>query len=107
LKPKSALPTRVVRRSSKSKEEKKISPEERLLQRWEQQVFFLKKMFPQSEGEILSIRKRHERKAGKEKVFEPSEDAILALMELYADLKSAQAPAPGLALTVTSAPLSL
>jgi hypothetical protein len=84
---------RTVRRSRNSKEEKKISPEERLMQRWEQQVFFLKKMFPNSEKDILAVRRRYEAKVGKEKVFQPTDDAVMALIELYAILKQ-NAPRP-------------
>ena len=82
---------RAVRRP-KSKEEKKLSPEERLLQRWEQQVFFLKKVFPQSEKDIVQIRKQYEQKTGKDRLFSPSEEAIVELMELYADLKQTLPP---------------
>jgi hypothetical protein len=65
------------------KEPKKATPEERLLDRWNQQIFFLKKQFPKSESKIAAIRKSCEKKG----VFLPTEGALAQLTDLYVELR--------------------
>lgn len=64
----------------------KASPEKRLLDRWDQQVFFITKKYPQSEAGITAIIRDHESKEGSP--FIPSEQALGALAELYSELKA-------------------
>src|SRR3954462_10708511 len=66
------------------KEQKKASPEERLMDRWNQQVFFLKKQFPRSDIKINAIRKNYEKRGGP---FFPTEEAVNDLIQLYFELK--------------------
>ncbi len=66
----------------KFKEE--ITPTKRLSDRWEQQVFFITKKFPQSTIEIRAIADTHAKKEGTD--FIPSEAALLDLENLYSDL---------------------
>lgn len=54
------------------------TPEKRLSDRWDQQVFFTKKSFPQSEDAITKIT---------EEFSAPSEEALEALARLNASLR--------------------
>ena len=67
------------------KVQKKASPEERMLDRWDQQVFFFKKQFPDAVSEIAKIQKAHTR--AKNEDFFPTEDALTELNHRYLDLK--------------------
>ena len=96
---------------ARSKREKiKLSPEQRLVEQWDQQVFFLQKQFPNARPLILGICKSHEKlqsgtgaakKAAKiqsaiqsgEDPFKPTEAALQELTDLYTSLKSVKEPA--------------
>ncbi len=82
----------MARFSRKKENERKLTVEERLLEIWNQQVFFIKKKFPQAETEILKIQKSYTRKTD----FCPTEEATNALRDLYASLNipSSQGPSP-------------
>ena len=69
------------------KVQKKASPEERMLDRWDQQVFFFKKQFPDAVAEIVKIQKAHTK--SKNDDFFPTEDALNELNHCYLDLKQA------------------
>ncbi|MBI3558611.1 MAG: hypothetical protein HY074_20270 [Deltaproteobacteria bacterium] len=66
----------------KFKEE--TTPTNRLHDRWEQQVFFLRRKYPNAEAGISAIVKAHTPKSETE--FRPSEEALTALEKLSADL---------------------
>ena len=74
------------------KEQKKVSPEERMLDRWDQQVFFLRKQFPNSQNDIQKIKKAYEKKTAEG--FLPCEEALMDLTNLYAALKGNAPSAP-------------
>jgi hypothetical protein len=59
--------------------------ETRLTDRWDQQVFFITKKYPQAEKRIQSIIKAHESKSGS--AFLPSEEALAELSELCTELR--------------------
>lgn len=61
------------------------TPERRRSDRWEQQVFFIKRKFPHAEAGISKILKRHTKCEGKE--FAPSEEALSDLANFYSDLQ--------------------
>lgn len=61
------------------------TPEKRLSDRWDQQVFFMLRKFPQSERHIGAIMRTYTEKKSKE--FMPSEEALDDLAELYAELQ--------------------
>lgn len=67
----------------KFKEE--ATPETRLSDRWDQQVFFMKRTYPQSESAIVDIIKDHGGKEGAP--FVPSEEALLDLAKLNDNLR--------------------
>jgi hypothetical protein len=69
----------------KFKEE--ITVEGRLLERWDQQVFFIKRKFPHSSTAIDAIMRNHASKQGS--VFAPSEDALVDLANLSVALRDA------------------
>lgn len=62
-----------------------VTPERRLAERWEQQVFFIKRKFPHAESGITKIVKDHAK--GREKEFVPSEEALAELANFYSDLQ--------------------
>ena len=66
----------------KFKEE--TTPENRLAARWEQQVFFLRRKFPQAEAGISAIIKAHTPSLGA--AFLTSEEALIELEKLSSDL---------------------
>lgn len=68
----------------KFKEE--TTPEKRLIDRWDQQVFFITKKYPQSKTNISAIMRDHG--VGQSIDFIPSEDALVELAKLYTDLQS-------------------
>lgn len=72
----------VFKKKKKFKEE--TTPEKRLSDRWDQQVFFIKKTYPHAEGRISAIMKTYTPKKGE---FSPSEEALIDLANLYTDLK--------------------
>jgi hypothetical protein len=74
------------------KEPRKWTPEERAVDVWNQQLFFLRKNFPQAEDTIQKICRRYTPNA-RSAVFIPTEEATNALRELYFELKSTH-PAP-------------
>lgn len=57
-----------------------------MLERWDQQVFFIKRKFPHSEEKIAAIVETHSPKQ-KGTAFLPSEEALLELANLYSDLQ--------------------
>lgn len=61
---------------------KECSPEKRLSDRWEQQVFFISRKFPQAAAAITAIMKSHA--DGQGSGFTPSEAALTELANLYA-----------------------
>ncbi|MBI3543852.1 MAG: hypothetical protein HY075_11320 [Deltaproteobacteria bacterium] len=75
----------------RKKFQEETTPEQRLADRWAQQVFFITRKFPQAKRQIATIEKEFtpKRKAGE---FEPTEEALQELTNLYADLQS-QGPA--------------
>ncbi len=77
------------------KEAPKPSPEQRMKEIWDQQVFFIVKSFPDAEKKVNDLRKQHEKKqkVAKGKTFQPTETAVSELKTLYMDLKSRR-PAP-------------
>ncbi len=66
----------------KFKEE--VNPTNRLAARWEQQVFFLRRKFPQAEAGISAIMKAHTPTSGV--AFLPSEVALEELEKLSTEL---------------------
>jgi hypothetical protein len=71
------------------KEERKFSPEERMIDRWNQQVFFLRKQFPNAAKQILAIEKQYTKKME----FQPTEDTLNQLTDLYIEMKGLYVPA--------------
>ncbi len=63
-----------------------VSPEKRLSERWDQQVFYTKRMYPGSFAAIESIMDAHT--ASKAGGFAPTEEALTALANLCAELKT-------------------
>lgn len=61
------------------------TPEKRRADRWDQQVFFIKRKFPHAEAGISKIVKHHTK--GKETEFIPSEEALNDLANFYSDLQ--------------------
>jgi|GEM_PF-6468502 len=78
------------------KEPRKWTNEERAIDVWNQQVFFLKKQFPDADRIIQKIQKQHmPKKKGED--FVPNGEATEALRELYLELKGTtptQTPQP-------------
>lgn len=66
----------------KFKEE--ATPESRLADRWDQQVFFMKKSFPHSETQIAKIMAEH---SGQDSEFVVTEEALDALANLSSELR--------------------
>ncbi len=66
------------------KEVKKPTFEERMNDRWAQQVFFIRKNYPSSIRQIQAIQNAYE----KNEDFFPNEDALKELVDLYTALKS-------------------
>lgn len=62
------------------------TPEKRMVERWDQQVFFITKKFPQLENEITAIVKNHESTKGTS--FIPSEEALKELADLCSGARS-------------------
>jgi len=60
------------------------TPAKRLLDRWDQQVFFLTRKFPNARNEIAAIMKAE---APRGAAFEPTESALEKLAELYSELQ--------------------
>jgi hypothetical protein len=88
------------------KEPVKISPEQRMREVWEQQVFFFKKRFPQSEAQLQKIIKKYTKKAKGAKVasFAPTEEAVLELRDLYGKLVAAQPASAAQAFALSQIP---
>ncbi len=72
-------------RGRKNAETRQLSPEERMREIWDQQVFFIRKKFPQAETQIAAIRKSYQG-SSKAAFWTPSEEATNALRELYYSL---------------------
>ncbi|MBC7691952.1 MAG: hypothetical protein H7222_09290 [Methylotenera sp.] len=66
--------------------EKKPTPEERMLEIWNQQAFFIKKKFPDAETQIQMIQRKFEEQDAEE--FIPNEAATDALKRLYTELNA-------------------
>jgi hypothetical protein len=73
------------------KEARKWTPQERAIDVWNQQLFFIRKKFPDAEREIQTIERRYMPKK-KDEPFVPTEEATNELRDLYAMLN--QIPAP-------------
>lgn len=75
------------------KEQRKWTPEERAIDVWNQQLFFIRKSYPQAEDHIQRICKKYQPKT-KQADFIPTEEATNALRELYLELRSTQPHQP-------------
>lgn len=61
------------------------TPEKRRSDRWEQQVFFIRRKFPHAEPGISKIVNNHTKEKGTK--FVPSEEALSDLANFYSDLQ--------------------
>lgn len=60
------------------------TPESRLSDRWNQQVFYVTRKYPQSKNRIAAIMKSQSRRGSE---FTPSEEALTKLADLYSELQ--------------------
>ena len=64
------------------------TPEARLTDRWDQQVFFITKKYPDAQERISAIVKNHASESDQSDGFIPSEEALLELAELCNKLQN-------------------
>lgn len=64
----------------------KETAESRLVDRWDQQVFFITQKFPHAVAAISTIRKSHAAKLGSD--FIPSEESLAELEELKSSFQA-------------------
>jgi len=60
---------------------KKGTPEERVIDLWNQEVFLIKKRFPDADGKISAIQRDHEERSGAP--FIPTEEATEDLRKIF------------------------
>ncbi len=88
------------------KEPVKISPEQRLREVWEQQVFFFKKRFPHSDAQLQKLMKKYcvKPKGAKVASFAPTDEAVVELRELYGKLVAVEPAAAAQAFALAQMP---